>query len=64
MLFSAILSVIKIYSQWVGHIATINYVISALLCVTLNGQILGGWVFVVDVTRGLSVTKGVGLPHS
>ena len=26
-----------------------SYLISALLC--LNGQILAGWVFVVDVTR-------------
>ena len=41
-----------------------SYVISALLSVTLNGQILGAWVFVVDVTRGVvSVTKGVGLLH-
>ena len=32
-----------------------SYVISALLCVTLDGQILYRWVFVVDVTRGISV---------
>ena len=29
----------------------VSYVISALLCVTLDGQILGRWVFVVDVTK-------------
>ena len=27
--------------------------ISAILCVTLDGQILGRWVFVVDGTRGV-----------
>ena len=25
-----------------------------VLCVTLNGQILARWVFVVDVTRGVN----------
>ena len=25
---------------------------------TLNGQILGGWVFVVDVTRGVKGERG------
>ena len=27
------------------------------LCVTLNGQILARWVFVVDVTRGVFFQK-------
>ena len=29
-----------------------SYVATRVLCVTLGGQILGRWVFVVDVTRG------------
>ena len=33
-------------------------VISALLCVTLDGQILGRWVFVVDVIRGV-ILRGI-----
>ena len=28
-----------------------SYVFNPVLCVTLNGKILGVWVFVVDVTR-------------
>ena len=33
--------------------------ISALLCVTPDGQILGRWVFAVDVTSGgITKTKG------
>ena len=42
-----------------------SYVMRGILCVTLDGQILGRWVFVVDVTRTVvSVTGVVGLPHS
>ena len=38
------------------------FVSGPLLCVTLDGQILGRWVFVADVTRGVvSVTKSTGL---
>ena len=37
---------------------------SALLCVTLNGQILARWVFVVDVTLGgVALRKALDLPH-
>ena len=32
-----------------------SYVFNPVFCVTLNGLILGGWVFVVDVTRGLAL---------
>ena len=40
---------------------TIRYVFDTVLCVTLDGQILGRWVFAVDVTRGVvSVTKSTG----
>ena len=40
----------------------LSYVISALLCVTLDGQILGRWVIILDVTRGVvSVTKSTAL---
>ena len=39
--------------------------ISALLCVTLDGQILGRWVFVVGVTRAVvSVTKSIRVNHN
>ena len=50
-----------------------SYVISALLCVTLDKQILiYRWVFILDITkRVVSVTestleggRGIGLPHS
>ena len=29
-----------------------NYVMRGILCVTLDGQILGLWVIILDVTRG------------
>ena len=35
------------------------YVFTPLPCVTLNGPILGGWVIVVDVTRGYHVYSSV-----
>ena len=39
-----------------------RYVISALLCVTLDGQMVGQWVFMVDVTkRVVSVMQRIGL---
>ena len=28
-----------------------SYVMRGILCVTLNGQILGGWVVILDITR-------------
>ena len=38
--------------------------ISALLFVTLNGQILGGWVIILNVTRRvMSVTQSTGVCH-
>jgi len=52
-----------------------SYVMRGILCVTLDGKILGRWVFVVYVTRWwlvllkewvegrVSVTKGMGLPE-
>ena len=41
-----------------------SYAFNPMLCVTLNGQILRRWVFVVDVTRAvMSVTKELGFPH-
>ena len=39
------------------------YLINPVLSVTLDGRILGGWVFAVDFTRGvISVTKRARFP--
>ena len=43
-----------------------SYVVSALLCVTLDGQILiYRWVIILDVTkRVVSVTKSIRVNHN